>query len=105
MNRGEWRWAYSRSWRGDPGGKNVGGVSYTGSVFAPPFSPFAEARKGISVNDERVTRKALSLTRASLKLLPEEVERWLIQRVGERFSQETIPSAAGAWVDDKISSS
>jgi len=33
----------------------------------------------------------------------EEVEGWFAERFGERFTEEAVNSAAGAWVDDALS--
>jgi 4-carboxymuconolactone decarboxylase len=33
----------------------------------------------------------------------EEVDRWFADRYGDRFGEEAVSAAAGAWVDDALS--
>ena len=33
----------------------------------------------------------------------EEVDRWFAERYGDRFGEEAVSAAAGAWVDDALS--
>jgi 4-carboxymuconolactone decarboxylase len=40
---------------------------------------------------------------SQLGLREDEVERWFAERLGERFGDEAINVAAGAWVDDCLS--
>ena len=40
---------------------------------------------------------------SQLGLREDEVEAWFAERMGDRFGQEAINAAAGAWVDDCLS--
>ena len=52
--------------------------------------------------DERRER-GLAAYASQLGLSENEVEAWFAERMGERFGQEAINAAAGAWVDDCLS--
>ena len=52
--------------------------------------------------DDRRER-GLSAYASQLGLREDEVEAWFAERMGERFGQEAINAAAGAWVDDCLS--
>lgn len=54
------------------------------------------------MNDQRYQQGIAAYT-SQFQMASEEVEPWFIRRVGERFGQETILSAAGAWADDELS--
>ena len=53
--------------------------------------------------DHERYRRGLTAYAGQFQISPDEVEARFVQRVGERFSQDTILSAAGAWVDDELS--
>lgn len=52
--------------------------------------------------DDRRER-GLAAYASQLGLREDEVEAWFAERMGERFGQEAINAAAGAWVDDCLS--
>ena len=52
--------------------------------------------------DDRRER-GLAAYASQLGLPEDEVEAWFAERMGERFGQEAINAAAGAWVDDCLS--
>jgi alkylhydroperoxidase/carboxymuconolactone decarboxylase family protein YurZ len=52
--------------------------------------------------DDRRER-GLAAYASQLGLREDEVEAWFAERMGERFGQEAIKAAAGAWVDDCLS--
>jgi len=40
---------------------------------------------------------------SQLQLEPGEVRPWLVERFGERFAEEALTAAGGAWTDDALS--
>ncbi len=54
------------------------------------------------VTDRRYER-GLEVYASQFQIRPEAVASWFAERVGERFGEEAIRSAAGAWVDDELS--
>jgi alkylhydroperoxidase/carboxymuconolactone decarboxylase family protein YurZ len=54
------------------------------------------------VTDRRYER-GLEVYASQFQIPPEAVASWFAERVGERFGEEAIRSAAGAWVDDELS--
>ncbi len=55
-----------------------------------------------ATNDERYER-GLDAYASQFGLAREEVAGWFAERVGGRFGEEAIRSAANAWVDDELS--
>jgi alkylhydroperoxidase/carboxymuconolactone decarboxylase family protein YurZ len=47
--------------------------------------------------------QGLEVYASQFQIPREEVPTWFAERVGERFGEEAILSAAGAWVDDELS--
>jgi 4-carboxymuconolactone decarboxylase len=47
--------------------------------------------------------RGLDAYASQLGLTPEEVPPWFAERFGERFAEEAINSAGGAWTDDCLS--
>lgn len=47
--------------------------------------------------------QGLEVYASQFQIPREEVASWFAERVGERFGEEAILSAAGAWVDDELS--
>ncbi|MDX6440168.1 MAG: 4-carboxymuconolactone decarboxylase [Gaiellaceae bacterium] len=56
----------------------------------------------MSDSDERRER-GLDAYASQFGITREEVPAWLAERLGERFSEEAIASAGGAWPDDVLS--
>ncbi len=56
----------------------------------------------IPSNDNRYER-GLEAYASQLRVAREEVASWFAERVGERFGEEAIYSAAHAWDDDELS--
>jgi 4-carboxymuconolactone decarboxylase len=52
--------------------------------------------------DDRRER-GLAAYASQLGLREDEVEAWFAERMGDRFGEEAINAAAGAWVDDCLS--
>lgn len=52
--------------------------------------------------DDRRAR-GLDAYASQLGVAREEVEGWFAERFGERFGEEAVQSAGGAWVDDELS--
>jgi 4-carboxymuconolactone decarboxylase len=52
--------------------------------------------------DDRLER-GLAAYASQLGVRSDEVEGWFAERMGERFGEEAIIAAAGAWVDDCLS--
>ena len=52
--------------------------------------------------DDRRER-GLAAYSSQLGVRPDEVEKWFAERMGDRFGEEAINAAAGAWVDDCLS--
>jgi 4-carboxymuconolactone decarboxylase len=52
--------------------------------------------------DDRYER-GLDAYASQFGVRPEEVPGWFAERMGERFGDEAINAAAGAWVDDCLS--
>ena len=52
--------------------------------------------------NERYER-GLDVYASQLQIPRDEVASWFSERVGARFGEEAILSAAGAWVDDELS--
>jgi 4-carboxymuconolactone decarboxylase len=52
--------------------------------------------------DDRYER-GLDAYASQFGVRPEEVPEWFAERMGERFGDEAINAAAGAWVDDCLS--
>jgi len=59
--------------------------------------------EGDAVATHRRYERGLEVYASQFQIPPEAVASWLAERVGERFGEETILSAAGAWVDDELS--
>jgi len=47
--------------------------------------------------------RGLEVYASQFQIPREEVASWFTERVGERFGEQTILSAADAWVDDELS--
>lgn len=47
--------------------------------------------------------QGLEVYASQFQIPPDEVASWFAERVGERFGEEAIRSAAGVWVDDELS--
>lgn len=52
--------------------------------------------------DRRYAR-GLEVYASQFQIPPDAVAAWFADRVGERFGEEAIRSAAGAWIDDELS--
>ncbi len=52
---------------------------------------------------DRRYEQGLDIYASQFQIPREEVELWFAERVGERFGNEAIHSAAGVWVDDELS--
>jgi 4-carboxymuconolactone decarboxylase len=48
-------------------------------------------------------QRGLEAYASQLRLEPDEVEAWFAERFGERFGEEAISAAGGAWRDDELS--
>ena len=57
---------------------------------------------GVATNDTRYDR-GLDAYASQFHIAREDVAAWFAERVGERFGEEAISSAAHAWVDDELS--
>jgi alkylhydroperoxidase/carboxymuconolactone decarboxylase family protein YurZ len=56
----------------------------------------------VVVIDQRY-EQGLDVYASQFQIKREEVVAWFDERVGERFGEEAIRSAAGVWVDDELS--
>lgn len=52
---------------------------------------------------DRRYEAGLEIYASQFQIPREEVPSWFAERVGERFGEEAILSAAGAWLDDELS--
>ena len=55
-----------------------------------------------ATNDDRYER-GLDAYASQFRIAREDVAAWFAERVGERFGEEAIHSAAHAWDDDELS--
>jgi 4-carboxymuconolactone decarboxylase len=55
----------------------------------------------VSREDRRL--RGIEAYASQLQIAPDEVESWLTERFGERFAEEAINAAGGAWTDDVLS--
>ena len=62
----------------------------------PPLPTLAQ------VDGSERWQRGLAAYASQLGIAPEEVPGWFAERFGERFGQEAIHAAAGAWVDDAL---
>jgi alkylhydroperoxidase/carboxymuconolactone decarboxylase family protein YurZ len=53
--------------------------------------------------DSRRYDQGLEIYASQFQIPRDQVAAWFTEHVGERFGQEAILSAAGAWVDDELS--
>ncbi len=58
---------------------------------------------GDAVVTDRRYERGLEAYASQFQIPREEVASWFAEHVGERFGEEAILSAAGAWVDDELS--
>ena len=58
---------------------------------------------GDAVVTDRRYERGLEAYASQFQIPREQVASWFAQHVGERFGEEAILSAAGAWVDDELS--
>jgi hypothetical protein len=57
--------------------------------------------QGDAVASERRYERGLEVYASQLHIPREAVASWFAERVGERFGEEAILSAADVWVDDE----
>jgi 4-carboxymuconolactone decarboxylase len=55
------------------------------------------------VRPEDRRQQGIEAYASQLQLAPDEVEAWLTDRFGERFAEEAVNAAGGAWRDDVLS--
>lgn len=52
---------------------------------------------------EERARRGREAYASQFGIAPEDVDGWFAERYGQRFGEEAVNAAAGAWVDDELS--
>jgi 4-carboxymuconolactone decarboxylase len=57
----------------------------------------------VRIPPEERARRGREAYASQLGIEPDEVDGWFAERYGERFGEEAVNAAAGAWSDDALS--